>query len=125
MVNQGRLVLVVFLEITKERWCTFFKKMWRLKTNEAKILAILEALCIYCRSFQVSLIIESDSFNVVSWAKAFKGLWKMEFYFNEIRALSYSIQVSFIRVGRTTNSFVDSLAKEGVDRSSNFVPFTM
>ena len=73
MVNQGQLVLAVFLEITKERYCTRFQKMWGLKTNEAEVLAISEALRIYYHSFQVSLIIESDSFNVVSWAKAFKG----------------------------------------------------
>ena len=35
-------------------------------SNEAEALAVLEALRICCRSFKVSLIIESDSFNAVS-----------------------------------------------------------
>ena len=50
--------------------------------------------------------------------------WKFQFYVNEIRAQSSPIQAVFHHVGRSANGFVDSLAKEGVDRSSDLVVFT-
>ena len=71
-------------------------------------------------------MVESDSLNAISWVSSSAMFpWKSQFYLNEIRALSSSIQVSFIHVGRAANGFADSLAKQGVDRSSNFLAFSM
>lgn len=42
------------------------------------------------------MIIESDSLNSsMSWALAGKFPWRFEFYFNEIKVISFSIDVSF------------------------------
>lgn len=93
----------------------FSKNVGGKDSNEAEILAILEAFCIYGRSFQFNLIVESDSFNVVSWARTFGGPWKLQFYFNEIKGLSTGCRTSFQHVSRT-NGLANSLAKQGVDR---------
>lgn len=69
--------------------------------NEAKVLAILEVLCVYCHSFQQNLIVECDSFNAVFWVKSFRGPWKMQVLLNEIKYLASLTQVSFQLVGRS------------------------
>lgn len=46
----------------------FFTSIGVKDSNEAKILAILEASRIYARSFQEFLIVESDLINAISWA---------------------------------------------------------
>ena len=40
-------------------------------SNEAEVLAILEALKIFSRSFKGRLIVESDSSNGISWVMTF------------------------------------------------------
>lgn len=48
----------------KERyWCLSLSR----NPNEGEALAILEALRIYSSSFHVSLLMESDSLNAISW----------------------------------------------------------
>lgn len=49
------------------RICNLSLNLWELKTNEAKILAILEALRIVAYSFHGLLIDESDSTNFIHW----------------------------------------------------------
>ena len=57
---------------------------------------ILEALRCFSRSFHESLTVESDSPNAISWVSNWKAdPWKFQFFFNDIRALSSSINVAF------------------------------
>lgn len=44
------------------------------------------------------------------------GPWRLHFYFNEIKAISSSFQVSFSHARRLVNGMADSLVKQGVDR---------
>lgn len=44
---------------------------------------------------------------------------------NEIKSLSSLIHVEFQHVRRSANAFADSLAKEGVEKSSSFVVSTL
>ena len=67
-------------------------------SNEAEILAILEALRILRR------------FNCG------KGPWRFQFILNEIKSLSSSIPVTFSYVSRSANFIVDALAKQVVVR---------
>lgn len=67
---------------------------------------ILEALQIFSHSFQGSLIVESDSFNMVSWMNHSKP-WKLQFCFNEIKTLVSSLSVEFSHVLRSANVFAD------------------
>ena len=46
---------------------------------------------------------------------------RFQFYINEIKSLSSLIQVEFQHVGRLANAFAESLAKQGVEKSSPFV----
>lgn len=59
-------------------------------SNEAEVLVILEALRIFCPTYQQHLIVESNSLNVVSWVNSFKRPWKMQFYLDS----SFSVSVS-------------------------------
>lgn len=47
--------------------CMFSKGVGAKDSNKAEVLAILEALRIFARSFHESLIIERDSSNAVTW----------------------------------------------------------
>lgn len=72
-------------------------------SNEAGVLAILEALWVFLDSYQNKLIVESDSSNVVVCAlNCNPRPWKFQLYFNEIRELSSRIDVVFchgVRLG--------------------------
>ena len=105
----------------------FSKHIGSRESNEAEVLANLEAIWMFASSSLTSrLVVESDSLNAISWVLSSAARpWRFQFYLNEIRALSSLIQVSFQHVGRSTNGFVDSLAKQGVHVSSNLVAFTM
>lgn len=67
-VNRVQLVLAGCY-MTISVWCyAFFSKgVWIRDSNEAEVLAILEALRIFSRSFQGSLIVESDSSKAILW----------------------------------------------------------
>lgn len=51
----------------------FSKHIGIRDSNEAELMAIIEALRIYSRSFQAMLIAESDSYNVISWVSCPDG----------------------------------------------------
>ena len=105
----------------------FSKHVGCMESNEAEVVAFLEAIRIFTSTSSRSrLVVESDSLNAISWVSSSAMFsWKFQFYLNKIRALSSSIQVSFIHVERAANGFANSLAKQGVDGSSNFLAFTM
>ena len=65
----------------------FSKHVGMKYSNEAEVLAILEALHIYQFFFHHYLIVASDSVNAISWVKSPKGPWKIQFLFNEIGLL--------------------------------------
>lgn len=76
-------------------------------------MAILEALQIFARSFQDSLIIESDSFNAIARVSSLdKGLWKFQIYPNEIKCSGSFTVAVFQHLGRSANYMADSLAKQ-------------
>lgn len=56
----------------------FSKNVGILESNEAKMVAVLEALRFFASSpFQASLTVESDSLNVSSWmSSSTKGPWR-------------------------------------------------
>eukprot|EP00268_Persea_americana_P036637 TRINITY_DN3614_c1_g1_i6.p1 TRINITY_DN3614_c1_g1~~TRINITY_DN3614_c1_g1_i6.p1 ORF type:complete len:138 (-),score=27.70 TRINITY_DN3614_c1_g1_i6:344-757(-) len=83
----------------------FSKHVGCMESNEVEVVANLEAIRIFTStSFCSRLAVESDSLNAISWVSSSAMFpWKFQFYLNEIRALSSSIQVSFIHVGRTGN----------------------
>ena len=58
----------------------FSKHVGIKDSNEAKVLAILEAPRIYRSSYNQALIVESDSANAITWMKAFRGPWKIQFF---------------------------------------------
>ena len=65
----------------------FSKHVGIKDSNEAEVLAILEAFRIYHTSCHHYLIVESDSANAISWVKSLTGPWKMQFLFNKISHL--------------------------------------
>ena len=74
----------------------FFKHVGVCDSNEAEVWAILKTLRCFSKSFHESLIVESDTSNVVSWVSNRKANpWKFQFLFNETRALSSSINAAF------------------------------
>eukprot|EP00268_Persea_americana_P021089 TRINITY_DN21101_c0_g1_i1.p1 TRINITY_DN21101_c0_g1~~TRINITY_DN21101_c0_g1_i1.p1 ORF type:complete len:199 (+),score=31.91 TRINITY_DN21101_c0_g1_i1:157-753(+) len=99
--------------------CLFSKSVGVRDSNEAEVLAILEALRILSSSFQGCLIVESDSSNGISWvARSMVKPWKFQIFLNGIKGLASSLSVVFSHVIRSANGLVDSLAKQGVQRSS-------
>ena len=65
-------------------------------SNEAKVLAILEAFRCFSRSSQGDLIMESGCSNDIAWVSNQKSFpWKLQFIFNEIRVVSTNINVVF------------------------------
>lgn len=76
----------------------FSKHLGVKDTFKAELVAILESLCIFSRSFLHELIVESDysGSNAISWVNAIEDSpWKFHFYFDEIKFLISSIKVVF------------------------------
>lgn len=90
-------------------------------SNEAKVLAILEALRLFRVSFQPHLIVESKSFNVISWvSNSAIGPWKFYLYFNEIKFLSLEIGVEFRHILCSANEEADVWLREALCSSFFF-----
>lgn len=85
-----------------------------MESNEAKVLAILEALRIFTL-FHSKLVVESDSQNVAS--SSILPPW------SKIKVLSSSLCVEFRHVGRSANYFAKALAKQGMVRSHPFLAY--
>lgn len=98
----------------------FSKHVGVRDSNEAKVLAILEALRLLSRYFMEVLIMESDSSNAIAWVSNRRvSPWRFQFHFNEIRVLL------LIVVFHHNNSMTDVLAKQGVERLSPWVGLVM
>lgn len=64
---------------------SFSKSIGDGDSNEAEVLAILEALRIYLGSLDKSLIMENDTSNAISWVLQTAGVpWKFGYILNEI-----------------------------------------
>ena len=104
----------------------FSKNVGICDSNEAEVLAILEGLRLFARTYIGSLLVESDSSNAITWVSNKKDFpWKFQFHFNEIRELSATLNVSFLHEVRSANSIADALAKQGVERLSPWVSVIM
>lgn len=80
MVNWGRLEVGGVLRNQNGEVLYMFSKHLGIKdSNEAEMMAILEALCIYCDTFQFNHIVENDSINAISWARNTEGLERCNF----------------------------------------------
>lgn len=79
-----------------------------MESNEAEVVAILEALQIFISSHS-KLVVESDSLHP----------WRFQFL-KQIKVLSSMIEVNLHHVGHLANGFADT-AKQGVERSIPFV----
>lgn len=74
----------------------FSKNAGSKESNEAEIMAVLEALCIFSAFFPTKLIVESDSENAVRWVSHHgTNPWRFQFLSNEIKELSSPMEVVF------------------------------
>ena len=94
----------------------FSKHVGIKDSNEAEVLAILEALRIDHTFYHHYLIVESDSTNAISWVKSLNGPWKLQFIFDEFSHLIFDMQVTFHYISRYANGMTDCLAKQRVGR---------
>ena len=85
----------------------FSKHVGTMESNEAEVLAILEAVRIFASSsFNSRLEMENDSLNAISWVSSSAVItWRFQFYLNEIRALTSLIRVKFQHVGEVGKWF--------------------
>lgn len=106
--------------------CVFSCPIPHIEINSAEIWAIHIALSITIRndSFRHQhVIIESDSQNAVLWCNAeTRGPWNLAFALNFIcNALKAWMNISITFKGRETNFVADALAKQGIQRTDDFV----
>lgn len=74
MGNWGQLELGGVLRNQNGEVLYMFSKHLGIKdSNEAEMMAILEALCIYRDTFQFNHIVENNSINAISWARTYRG----------------------------------------------------
>lgn len=127
--TRGKLVLAGIggvLRYNKGDVLLLFSKKVELKeSNEAKVMAILEAFRLFISSFQAGLIIESDSSNSIGWISSYEGHWKFHFLLSDIKFMSSQGLVEFKHVGRLANVMVDSLGKQGVDKVVPLIAYTI
>ena len=103
----------------------FSVKIGVADSNYAELRAVLEALVVYDAQSEIrgsSLIIESDSYNCVSWVNGDEVCcWKYANTLNQIHNLIRKIGgVSITKIFREANKFADNLAKQGVYRYEDF-----
>ena len=106
--------------------CLFSCPIPPMEINSAEVLAIHRAIQISLNNqeFKTSkIIIESDSQNAVRWCTSQKGgPWHLNFILNFIRsAPARGLEISIHHKRRNANFVADSLAKQGLNRGSDFV----
>lgn len=72
---------------------------------------------------QQSVVIKSDSSNVVSWCNGENGgPWNLNLSLNFIKnVLRKSMNITLVRKGRDLNIDADTLAKQGFHRAYDFI----
>lgn len=74
----------------------FSKHVGSKESNEAEVVAMLEALRIFSGSFQGKLIVKSNSVNVMAWVSQHgANSWRLQFHLHEIKAFSSCLDVVF------------------------------
>ena len=106
--------------------CVFSCPIPPMEINAAEVLAIHRSIQISlnCERFKsLPIKIESDSHNAVHWCSLPKGgPWHLNFILNFIRsAQSRGLHISINHRLRGSNIVADTLAKQGLHRSSDFV----
>lgn len=106
----------------------FSKAIGRGDANLAEVLAIRQAFMMFAASnWNEShfLVIESDSFNAVSWIKSpSQAPWRMRKWILQIETLKRKVKKwEIIHVRREANQQADSLAKAGIGRATDLVNF--
>lgn len=106
--------------------CLFSSPIPPLEINSAEVFAILRATQITMRSQRIKshiITIVSDSSNAVQWCNQDSGgPWNLSFMLNFIRNARKSwLSLSIVHKGRGSNSVADSLAKQGLRRSDEFL----
>lgn len=106
--------------------CMFSSPIPFMEINCAEILGIFRAIKISISSEKIkkeNIIIESDSANAVLWCNQDDGgPWNMNFHLNFIRnARKTNLILSIIHERRAANYVADSLAKQGLQRQSEFI----
>ncbi|XP_056692146.1 uncharacterized protein [Spinacia oleracea] len=109
--------------------CLFSSPVPPMEINCAEVLAIHRAITITLASSQFchsSFVLESDSANAVAWCnRDTGGPWNLNFHLNYIRNTSkYGPTFAIVHRGRSSNMVADSLAKQGLHRSSEFIAWT-
>ncbi|XVF83559.1 hypothetical protein PTKIN_Ptkin16aG0498800 [Pterospermum kingtungense] len=103
----------------------FSKSIGTADSNLAEILTIKEAFLLVTSSRWVNLpiIFESDSMNAVSWvSNPLKVPWKFRNIISHMENLKRQLQDwKIVHIFRESNSEADSLAKEGINRSTDFL----
>ena len=99
----------------------FSKAVGVMDSNQVELLVILKALLVSVESnffTSLSLIIESDSSNAVSWVTcALDVPWRLKTIFNKINVVKRKFQkIMFHKIPREANFITDGLTKLGVDR---------
>lgn len=97
-----------------------------MEINSVEVYAIFRALKIASSSERIkrhTLIIESDSINVVRWCNEdVGGPWSLSFNLNFIRNVRRSwMNVYIIHKEQSTNAVADTLAKQGLRRIDDFL----
>ena len=97
-----------------------------LDSNIAELRAIVKAIELSasnCLFHHQHLIIESDSVNAISWMnKPHNRPWKHHNLFSSVNRLkAYFGSITFSHIFRESNCMADCMAKQGVQRSSDFV----
>lgn len=109
--------------------CLFSSPIPPMEINCAEVLAIHRAVTITLASTQLqhsSFVLESDSANAVTWCNSDTGgPWNLNFHLNCIRNMRlHDPPFTIVHKGRSSNMVVDSLAKQGLHRSSEFIAWT-
>jgi len=96
------------------------------KPNQLHLRAIVKAIELSasnCLFHHQHLIIESDSVNAISWMnKPHNRPWKHHNLFSSVNRLkAYFGSITFSHIFRESNCMTDCMAKQGVQRSSDFV----
>ena len=99
----------------------FSKAVGIMDSNLTELLAVREAFIVFAASKWAkthSLLIESDSSNVVNWIKCPQSApWRMKKYISHIESLKLQLSSWHIdHIPREMNDVADSLAKSGVNR---------
>ena len=102
----------------------FSKSVGIRNFNEAEVIAILEALRIFSASFHGPLLVESDSANVVGWLLSVI-LVPGSSNFTSMRSRNFPPLWLSPLVMRYATSMANTLANQGVDRSSPWVGLSM